>query len=232
MKKVAIFVEGYTEFFFVQRMIEELAGYGGVRFELMMNRDGRIIFLKHAGAPEEAASLYVMLVNCCGDGTVKSCIMERKQHLMNVGYTEILGLQDLFPLPLQDLARLEEGISKGLQLEGIKISMYIAVAEIEAWFLNEATHYLRVHECLTSEVILEHTQFDPKNHNAETTIRHPAVLLDKIYTLAGLKYKKRQAEMHRLIATLDYTEIYTEVRENSASLNKFLTGLEEAIAVA
>lgn len=226
MKKVAIFVEGYTEFYFVERLVEEVAGWGKVRLELNKQHAGRMQYLRTVGAPEEVALLTIMLVNCCGDGSVKSFILERKSRLISAGYTYILGLQDLYPKQIVDLERFQLGILKGLEDPDICIEICIAVAEIESWFLNEVSHYLRVDPRLTCSLIKGELGFDPGAEDAEFSVRHPSRMLHDIYSLAGCSYKKNENDIKSLVGSLDYNELYENVRARSASLSLFFDRID------
>ncbi|WP_426781085.1 hypothetical protein [Pseudomonas syringae] len=221
MKKVAIFVEGYTEFYFVERLIEEVAGWGQVRIHLARQHGGILNIIKTAGAPEDVAVLTVMLVNCCGDGSVKSFILERKSRLIQQGYTYVLGLQDLYPKTLDNFEKFKTGISSGLSDPEIKIEICIAVAEVESWFLNEASHFIRINHLLTGGFIQSKVGFHPVQDCAETSVRHPARMLHEIYHLVGGQYKKREDEIKRLVDILDYSELYETVRAKSNSLDFF-----------
>lgn len=221
MKKVAIFVEGYTEFYFVERLIEEVAGWGQVRIHLARQHGGILNIIKTSGAPEDVATLTVMLVNCCGDGSVKSFILERKSRLIQQGYTYVLGLQDLYPKTLEHFEKFKTGVSSGLNDPDIKIEICIAVAEVESWFLNEASHFVKIDQLLTSGFIKSKVGFHPVQDCAETSVRHPARMLHEIYHLVGGQYKKREDEIKRLVDILDYGELYETVRAKSNSLDFF-----------
>lgn len=226
MKKLAIFVEGYTEFFFVHRLIDEISAYGKVRFELMQHIGGRIVYLKSAGAPEDVAEMSVMLCNCGSDGKVKSAILERAPILKSQGYHTIIGLRDLYPKQIGELERVVAGVADGLSYPEMNIKIFIAVAEIEAWFLNEYTHYEKVNPALTREVIKAGVGFDPVVDRAETEVRHPAGKLKDIYGLVSETYDKKQSGMHRMLSILDFDYLYNEVRPVSKSFDEFVGGIE------
>jgi len=226
MKKLAIFVEGYTEFFFVHRLINEVAGYGRVRFELTQHTGGRLISLKSEGPPEDAAEMFIMLCNCCGDGKVKSAILERAPLLKNTGYQTVIGLRDLYPKQLHELEKLEAGVKTDFSYPGLDLKIFIAVAEIEAWFLNEHTHYQRVNPALTHKLIVDESGFDPVRESAETAVRHPAGKLNSIYALVGEQYDKKQSGMHRMLSLLDFDRLYWDVRPMSSSFDEFVRGIE------
>jgi hypothetical protein len=229
MTKVAIFVEGFTEFYFMERLIQEMAGYGQVHLKLAKQHAGEFNFYNARGAPAESAQHEVLLVNCTGDGKVKPFILERKPFLIKNGYTFALGLQDLFPKVLTDREKFEEGLAKGLNDASIEIQICLAVKEIEAWFLNESAHYAKLNSALVPARITAELGFDPVSDNAENVVTHPAVLLDKIYNLSGLSYRKSQGESQRTVQALDYEEICVTVRHMSSSLDRLIRLLDTRI---
>ncbi|OUL74731.1 DUF4276 family protein [Paraburkholderia hospita] len=231
MKKVAIFVEGDTEFFFVEKLVQEVAGYGKVRLVMVKQHGNTIHFVKTNGAPGDVAQLEIYLVNCSCDGKVKPFIVERGERLKNKGYTSIIGLQDLYPKGLEHLEKFEQGLARGLEHVPIPVTICVAVKEIEAWFLNEVEHFKEIDPQLDRPTIANATGFDPGADDAEQTVNHPAGTLDKIYQLAGLRYKKHGNEIHRLIAALDFGSLYYDVRAKSTSLDKFLCLIDDALDV-
>jgi len=229
MKKVAVFVEGWTEFFFVARLIEEMAGFGRVHLRMEHQHGGTPHLYRKVGAPEEAAEIEVLLMNCCGDGKVKSYILERRQLLINRGYSFVIGLQDLFPKPLGDWEKFEAGLNQDLDDDPrVKIVMALQVMEAEAWFLNESKHYEKIHPRLTIPYVKAVAEFDPLSDPAETKVPHPAKLLDRIYKSVDLGYAKRESEVRRTVDALDYEELFVTVRAMSKSLSGFLSQLETA----
>jgi hypothetical protein len=227
MKKVAIFVEGWTEFFFISRLIEEMAGFGKVH-QIMMHQHGGSPHLFRKLGSEDVADIELLLMNCCSDGKVKSFILENRGRLVNQGYSLIIGLQDLYPKPLEAWDRFEAGLNEGLEYPGIEMLMALQVMEAEAWFLNESKHYEKIDSALTIQKIIEATNFNPALDCAEVKVDRPAKLLDRIYQIVGLRYTKTQSEIHRTVAALDYDELFVTVRGMSKSLARFLSHLETA----
>lgn len=229
MKKIAIFVEGQTELHFVHRLVTEIAGHGVVRVELWTHRGGAFSKIRSEGAPEDIADVFVMLVNCGGDEGVKSSILERRELLAAKDFKTIMGLRDLFPITPDKRERLEAGLASGLEFPGLTIKIFLAVAEVEAWFLSESTHYERLDPALTLNRIRAETGFDPENPTIEADVPHPTTTLKKIYAIVDKRYRKREAETHSLVSHLDFDEIYTTVRARSRSLDSFISCLEGAI---
>lgn len=231
MKRLAVFVEGQTELHFVQRLIEEIAGYGKIRFDLKILRAGAIHDLRSVGAHEATAEMNIMIVDCGGDGSVKSAILERIDLLASKGYSEIIGLLDLYPKQLDELEKYEQGLARGLDSKKIKVRIFIAIKEIEAWFLNEHTHFLRVDNRLTPTEVERVCGFNPETGCAEAEVHHPAAFIKRIYNSVGSDYRKREADTYRMLANIDFCEIYLCVREKSNSLTSLIEGLEGFMGV-
>lgn len=230
MKKIAIYVEGWTEFFFVARLIEELRGFGKVHLELKTQYGGAFYYYGTRGVPADAAEVEVLLLNCCGasDEKVKSFILDRQELLISQGYSLAIGLQDLYPAPLAEWDNFEAGLNAGLANQPLKILMALEVMEVEAWFLNESKHFEKLDATLTAQRIAEATGFNPVSDPAETKVPHPSKLLERIYELVGLEYDKKQHEILRTVEKLDYEELFVTVRSMSKSLDLFFSHLEVA----
>ncbi|RON20600.1 hypothetical protein BK660_16230 [Pseudomonas brassicacearum] len=231
MRKIAIFVEGQTELHFVHRLVTEIAGYGVARVDLWIHRGGALSKLRSEGPPEEVASVLVMIVNCGGDGSVKSSILERREMLASKDFNVIMGLQDLYPKSLEEREKFENGLAQGLDFPDQSIRIFLAIAEVEAWFLSEHTHFEKVDPALSLDRIRAEIGFDPSSPSIETEVAHPTGKLKQIYSLVGRLYRKREAETHSMVSHLDFDEIYTTVRDSSRSLDVFISSLEEAIWV-
>lgn len=81
MKRLAIFVEGYTEVLFVQRLISEVAGANNIVIEHSQIRGGRkaprCISVVKAGKQVTHEKYYVLVVDCGGDALVKNANTRR-----------------------------------------------------------------------------------------------------------------------------------------------------------
>ena len=80
---------------------------------------------------------------------VKSDILDQIESLALNGYTEVIGLRDLYPLPITDLSRLERGLAfipPIISPPTIPFSIVVAVHEVESWFIAECSHY----ECIVN----------------------------------------------------------------------------------
>jgi hypothetical protein len=224
MNKVAIFVEGDTELIFIAKLLEEVAGYGRIHLKLFTQHGSHFHFSGTRG-PSDGVEYEIHLMNCRGDGGVKSFIQERMNNLISKGFSTILGLRDVYPSRITDIERFELGLAVGLETDKAHVKICLAVREVEAWFLNEDTHYKKIDEILTSGKIKNDCGFDPVIDLAQD-IQSPYLLLQSIYRLGGFLYNKDQDSINRIVSALDMSHMYCSVRERSESLDKFLDELD------
>jgi len=225
-KKIACFVEGQTEQIFVEKLFQEIAGSKKISIETYKFQGGktnrRIQSLK--SATEKNAPFFVLLYNCDCDSQVVSDIRKQHESLTNSGYEKILGLRDLYPLPLEKKGEVEKGIRgflKPLQKMGIPISINLAVMEIEAWFLAEWHYFDKLDNRLTPDFILEKLGFDLRNIDIEQRL-HPSQDLDDIYQLIGGKYDKSEKLSQEIINYLDYEFLYLDLVSRIQQLKSFI----------
>ncbi len=83
MNKLAVFVEGYTEVVFVEKLIEEIAGETNVLIEHREIRGGgskrRTFARVRAAKPDTGQQYFVMIIDCGGDHLVKERVLNRNQ---------------------------------------------------------------------------------------------------------------------------------------------------------
>jgi hypothetical protein len=210
VKKLAVFVEGLTERLFVERLIQEVAGERNVLFS---RNECPVTFvtLKHcvpttAVGPER---FFVLIYNCRGDSQVKSEMLDQRPSLSKAGYDLILGLRDLYPIPVGDLAKVKAGLRYRVPTAGVPTHILLAVAEIEAWFLQESTHFARIDRRLDVSTFGAAFGFDPRTDDAES-IPRPADLLHQIYQSVGKAYKKNRTGLQRTVDAIDYGAMYLD----------------------
>lgn len=225
--KVAIFVEGHTEVEFVKSLISELAGRQNVAFleERFYGGSFSVIY----SDPSTGQRLEVLIANCCNDGKVVSAIRDRYAGLVAVGYSRIIGLRDIYPIESAKLPRVVHSMRPHLPQNPIPSSVVLAVAEVEAWFIEEETHFERIDITLTRDTIFHAVGYDIYSGDAENII-HPANQLHLIYGIGGKAYRKTANQVARTIGALDMANLYLNARQRSASLDRFIRVLEEAFA--
>ena len=96
--------------------------------------------------------------------------------------------------------------------------------EIEAWFIQEYKHFTSLNNILTPQFIEENTGFNPELGDA-SIIDRPAMFLNDVYQLAGLKYKKRLYQVHLTTDHIDYEEMYLVTRHKKQDINEFINAI-------
>jgi len=205
MKKLAIFVEGQTEQLFVEKLITEIGGVHQVRISTQSRTGSQILEL--TGEDEGDGSKYFVLIfDCQNDEQVMSTIRERIVSLQQAGYSAVLGLRDLYPFQLNELQDLRDGLAAAAPASTLPVRIHVAVAEVEAWFLQESTHYPRVHTRLDPRNFKSQFGFDPLVDSAEQ-FSHPSDLLQNIYNSVGLGYLKTRRHVQRTVGAIDYANL-------------------------
>jgi len=224
-KKFAVFVEGLTEQEFTIRLITELAGKHGIAFEVHLQHQGKLSFSELRS--HQVPVIHVLVANCCNDGQVKSQIIERYNSLKSTGYSLIIGLRDVYPFTHNEIAVLEKNLAIGLPIGSLPIHLHLAIMEIEAWFLEETTHFSRIDNKITTAELIANG-FDPINTSA-SNLPHPAETLGKIYQSVGKGYSKSKRQVQRTIDALSYEELYVNTHKKAPSLEKFINSLETGL---
>jgi hypothetical protein len=191
MKKIAIFVEGQTEALFVEWFIDKLFSHvhlekhryhGGKRFP-------RSNFMTSRSSPPDP-EFYVLIFDCGTDGRVISDINSNYDSLVESGHELIIGLRDVYPeFTYQQRGKLLEKMTKTVKKAAIKPQIILATMEIEAWFLAEHTHFMKLDSILTSEMASEIAQCNLLYDNLEL-LEHPSKVLKNIYESVGLEWEK------------------------------------------
>lgn len=226
-KKLAVFVEGFTEQEFTIRLLTELAGKRGIDFEIQEQYAGTLSFVElRSLQPTEQHSqpIHVLVANCRTDNQVKSQIKDNYKSLSSQGYTLVVGLRDVYPLAHNEIQDLEDALLIGLPVGDLPIHLHLAIMEIEAWFLEEITHFPRIDPDIVPEVLVA-SGFDHNSFRAHT-LSHPTEILDTIYKTVGKRYAKKTRQIQRTVDALSYEELYVNTRHKAPSLEKFITSLE------
>ncbi|NDV67649.1 DUF4276 family protein [Dysgonomonas sp. 25] len=232
MKRIAFFVEGQTEQIFLNRLVKEILGAQHTSILLKQFRGGTNIPKQDITIIRNIAinPRYEILISDCGsDNRVKSEILDNIASLRKNNYSMIVGVRDLYPIPIDELPKLEKGLRflpNSMKDEAGYFDIIIAVHEVETWFLADTTHLRKVDRRLTGSFIKKHLGFDPYAINPETR-KHPAKDLNDIYKLVGKSYTKRHWQVRKLVNRLDMNYLRNHVRYDLASLNHLITVLEK-----
>ncbi len=232
MRRIAFFVEGQTEQVFVNRLVKEVLGTQQINIIQKQFRGGTNIpkqEIVRNMSFSRSPKFEVLIFDCGADNRVKSEIMENITNLRERGYEKIIGLRDLYPIPITDLERLEKGLRylpNKYKKDAPYYDIIIAIHEIEAWFMAETHHFPRIDKRLaSSKFIRERLGFDPYSINPEQRV-HPAKDLDNIYRLVGKSYTKKYNATVRVVNKLDFNHIRNQLRYDIGSLDKLLEVIE------
>ncbi len=186
MKRIAFFVEGQTEQIFVNRLIKEILGTQHINIIQKQFRGGvsipKIEIVKNLSFSRNP-KYEVLIFDCGSDNRVKSEILYNIESLRKNGYEMIVGLRDLYPIPIDDLEKLEKGLRflpNKLKSQAQHFDVVIAVHEIEAWFLAETNHLKRIDKRLTGRFIEDKLGFDKiyiqaKRWDVDRTVGRPEI---------------------------------------------------------
>jgi hypothetical protein len=140
MKKTAIFVEGSTEAIFIEWLIKMMVPSRNkvvIDHQAMNGKKGKRIFSPIRVINEDdIPTHYIQIINSGNDEMVKSDIIEQASSLQGAGFSSIIGIRDLYPESIESLSKIEEFLEYGMP-SGIPARIFLAVMEIEAWFIAE-----------------------------------------------------------------------------------------------
>ncbi|NNJ83867.1 MAG: hypothetical protein HKP13_02855, partial [Gammaproteobacteria bacterium] len=124
-----------------------------------------------------------------------------------------------------DVDRLRQGFEFRLPNDPITPALILAIMEIEAWFLAEYSHFLRIHPKLSTERIRREFDFDPANDDMALRDR-PAEDLENIYFLEAIPYHKTREHVGRTVNSLDFSIIQNQVATKISDLGKLVRVIE------
>lgn len=222
MKKIAIFVEGETEYDFIKKFLEQIIGERKINIVVNKMIGGN----KNSAIPRsistttqhyiDEADFQASIFISANHENVLSDIIDQKDRLINQGFLQIIGLRDirgdqngqkLTHKNLPDIERVHRLIEGKCYPTPTKI--ITAVMEIEAWFLAETNHYSCIDDRLTREFILSKTSdlgFNP--FSDDLTLRpEPTEDLKLLYGLVKKTYSKKESVRRKTINCLDYCNL-------------------------
>lgn len=229
MRKLAVFVEGQTEQLFVERFVTEVAGQNNVTVHSRKAFGGsrRLSrrFTTLTGADPGGREYYVLIYDSATDGRVASDILENYQRLVASGYSSVLGVRDVYPVPRSDIPATRTAIAKILPKGSIPVHLVLCIMEIEAWFIGEYTHFAK----MDARITLQEAS-NAIGENVESVdvqgIDHPADVLDRVYSVAGLRYDKKKKTIRRILDKLDFDRLYLELRGRIGALEELCEALD------
>ncbi|OYZ79680.1 MAG: hypothetical protein B7X65_04215 [Polaromonas sp. 39-63-25] len=222
-----MFVEGFTEVLFVEKLISEVAGAHRVVIEKRRISGGvlkpRQITVIEAAGPVDDQEFYILLYDCGGDHQVKPRIVEEHKSLTAAGYEKIIGLRDVRPhTAYNDIPLLERNLRAGIETTLTPVDFVLAVMEIEAWFLAECTHFPKIDPSITVAEIVAKLGFNPEVEDMALRLT-PTEDLAKSYQIGGKTYAKPAQDT---VACLDYSLLYLELTKKIPHLKNLVTSLD------
>lgn len=115
MNKMAMFVEGYTEVVFVDKLIREVAEKNAVLIQWRRIAGGttcaRHNIQIQAEGPHAGQDHFVVIHDCGGDDAVKTRMTEEYPLLAGSGYSKIVCIRDVYPsFTAPEIPDLEKGL--------------------------------------------------------------------------------------------------------------------------
>ena len=221
MKKLAIFVEGKTEQIFVNKLLREIAGTINISIEIQSQEGRKFVEVIMKDIETSATKFFVLIYNSGSDIRVASDMKKQYKKLTESGYERIIGLRDIYPRSIIQKSKLQSELENVLPKGSIPINIVIAVMEVEAWFLAEYNHFLKIDPGLTPEQIQAMFGFNPQTDDMEQR-PHPADDMKQIYNYVGKGYNKSEKQLNRLASHLDYEFIYMHLINSVPSLGEFV----------
>jgi hypothetical protein len=221
VKKLAIFVEGKTEQIFVNKLLREIAGTINISIEIQSQEGRKFVEVIMKDIETSATKFFVLIYNSGGDRRVASDIKKQYRKLTESGYERIIGLRDIYPISIIQKSKLQSDLENILPKGVIPINIVLAVMEVEAWFLAEYNHFLKIDPGLTPEKIQAMFGFNPQTDNMEQR-PHPTKDMELIYNYTGKGYNKNEKQLNRFASNLDYEFIYMHLINSVPSLGEFV----------
>ena len=233
MKKAIIVVEGQTEQIFTHTLIQKLVSLQPYHIHLQKLHGGLEIEIGPRGTSIEHATHYIRIINVEGDDQVNTYIEDRLIAFKNRDFKTIYGLRDRFTGDKQKTKLSTELINnrcKELEAEhGITIEVIVAIEEIEAWFMSVPNFFINYDDSLTLAKINEILGYDLSTTHVES-LPHPSQTIHQILSSVNKTYKKRSAEVHKIVSVLDFDSLYLEKTNSIQPLKKFVAALENCLS--
>jgi len=240
LKKIAVFTEGQTELIFVREFLFRLIDPSKLSlqcYELLAHNLSPVPFSYSSPSPE----VHFMIINAQGDEGVFSSIGEREIDLIEKGgYEKIIGLRDMYsavyeklsPGLINDRVSRKLAQSYNLTIQNMtysnKIKLYLAVMEIEAWFLAMYNIFQKIDSKLTVDFIKQNLGIDLKNIDPQIEFFKPSNQVQDIFGLHNMAYSKKKSEIESIVSKMDLSD-FDNARENNRC-SCFATFYQEVIS--
>lgn len=200
MRKVAVYVEGQTEYIFVREFLQKWYQYDPTQLSFNCNR---LRSDKSFNVPFQFTGTldcenYFDITDVGNDCSVIGKILRNEKFLEASGFELVIGLRDMYSKDYRKAnvnsssinPKLNEkfiaGASEALQLKktDLRIRPHFAIMEVEAWILAMLEDF-------------------PSDQDPETQLYHPAEELKRICIKNGSDYDKHENEVCALMDRLE-----------------------------
>lgn len=215
IKKIAVFVEGQTEYIFVRDFLCAWYEYDAQKLglECYQFKGNKTNNVPYPFGTRESENFY-LIYNVGNDQSVVSKMLKEAPRLQNSGYQLIVGLNDMYcddyhtcvknrQISMKVNEKFKNERNKVIQLQGLThlIKPHFAIMEVEAWFLGMYECLQRINKRFTPELIKDKLGTDITK-DPETTVYHPAKVLNDIYQLENMQYGKHASDAYAITSTL------------------------------
>lgn len=196
MKRIEIFVEGISELIFVRDMLQKIYNYDANTVFIHCNSLNAPTNLKDLWTFGNTDAKFHIEITDTGSYTkLLSAITDRKNRLSENKTRLIIGLRDIDSQEYEEykkshnrneaIRKVEEGVSKGLNLVAfdMKIKIFYAITELEAWFLALYKIFPEIDSRLTLNFIKTRLGLDLQHIDPEKDLEKPSDNLIAILAL-------------------------------------------------
>jgi len=231
MTKIAFFVEGKTERIFIEKFLDSYYTHPFFNVESYELRGQRATVITKSHYEDDTVNYQFLIFDVGGDGRVAGAIYERYDHLINrKGFSHILGIRDLFPTAIEQLDLVKSTFTKIFNNDAItqRITLIIAIMEVEAWFLADYNFFVKVNPALSPAKINDSLNINIVEDNIES-YTHPSKIVDRIYQIVDKRYKKRESDSYSICSHLDFDDLYLNQnkRNRIPSFDLFIKKMDE-----
>lgn len=239
VRKIAVFVEGQTEYIFVRDFLCAWYEYDAQKLglECYQFKGSQANSVPYPYGTRDSENFY-LIYNVGNDQTVMSKMLKEAPCLLNNGYQLIVGLNDMYcddyhacvknrqidPKVNEKFKNTRNDIICRKGLDKV-VKSHFAIMEVEAWFLGMYDYLQRINSRLTPELIKAQLGTDI-TQDPEISVYHPAKLLNDIYQLEKMQYGKHASDAHAITSTLtrkDY--LYLMGSEKCQSFKEFINDI-------
>ena len=218
MKKIAIIAEGQSELIFIRTLLYRIMDCSKICFRCFQLYAGRTIPTKF-DFPNPNAEISFLIINVGQDEKVLSFIKEREQDLLQNGYEKIIGLRDMYseeyikrsPNAIDD--NISNAFVNGWKLtiqnmsDPTKITLCVAIMELEAWFLAMYHIFERINTDLNVEFIEKELGFNLTSIDPQSEFIKPSEIVDRIFQLVGSQYNKKEHDVEMICSRINAKDI-------------------------